>query len=167
MKKIIIFLFVLTSVNLIMNDEGTYLIPSESIRFRVIANSNEVSDQLVKENTVNKLSNVLSDIESSKNIEETRNAIEEKIPEIETILTDSNLTYNINYGENYFPVKTYKGVSYESGNYESLVIEIGEAKGDNWWCVLYPPLCNLDMQSENLSEIEYSFYLENILNSIK
>ena len=47
----------------------------------------------------------------------------------------------INYGKNYFPEKNYKGITYEAGEYESLVISLGEAEGNNWWCVMYPALC--------------------------
>ena len=54
------------------------------------------------------------------------------------------MDYKVNYGMNYFPVKKYDGVTYKEGNYESLVVSIGEAKGNNYWCILYPPLCMID-----------------------
>jgi len=53
---------------------------------------------------------------------------------------------------NEFPEKIYKGIRYNAGNYESLVIKIGEAKGNNYWCVLFPPLCLID---EEIEEVEY------------
>ena len=55
-----------------------------------------------------------------------------------------NMKYNINFGYNYFPTREFKGHTYEEGFYESLVISIGEAKGDNWWCVMFPNLCLIE-----------------------
>ncbi len=167
MKKIIIFLFALTTIGLIKTDNEEYLIPSESIRFRVIANSNTSADQIIKTNLVSKLQETIIKIENTSNtIEESRNNIELNISEIEKILETENLNYSINYGYNYFPEKNYKGIVYNGGNYESLVIEIGEAKGDNWWCVLYPPLCNLELESSDKTDLEYSFYLKNIIDQL-
>ena len=62
-------------------------------------------------------------------------------------------TYNISFGENYFPSKTYKGVKYNEGYYESLVIAIGDAKGDNWWCVLFPNYCLIDKEKSTYKSI--------------
>ena len=70
-------------------------------------------------------------------------------------------TFNVKYGINYFPEKIYKNVKYEEGNYESMIIEIGEAKGDNYWCVLFPPLCMID--AEESEEVEYSFFISEII----
>ena len=55
-------------------------------------------------------------------------------------------------------------VSYEEGNYESLVVEIGEAKGENWWCVLFPPLCSIDVKKEDKDFVEYKSKVLEILN---
>ena len=65
---------------------------------------------------------------------------------------------------NYFPSKNYKGVLYQAGNYESLVITLGEGLGANFWCVLFPPLCLLDNETEDVSEVEYKFYVKKILD---
>ena len=67
--------------------------------------------------------------------------------------------YSINYGYNYFPEKTFKGIKYPAGNYESLVIKIGDGSGDNWWCLLYPPLCFIDEDST-----EYKSLVKDIIN---
>lgn len=78
-----------------------------------------------------------------------------------------NYDVNVNIGNFYFPTKTYGDISLPSGNYDALRIEIGEAKGQNWWCVMFPPLCFVDVTSgivpedskelirESLSEEEY------------
>ena len=65
---------------------------------------------------------------------------------------------------NYFPEKEYKDIVYEEGYYESLVVEIGEAKGDNWWCVLFPTLCLLD--SEQTDDVEYKIGVIELLEEI-
>ena len=57
-----------------------------------------------------------------------------------------NTTFTINFGDNYFPEKEYKDVIYEEGNYESLVVTLGNGEGDNWWCVLFPPICTLEVE---------------------
>ena len=80
-------------------------------------------------------------------VDEARKIINDNIDimnkDIEKIFKDNNykMNFKINFGDNHFPDKNYKGVIYKEGDYESLVVYIGEASGDNWWCVLFPPLC--------------------------
>ena len=69
--------------------------------------------------------------------------------------------YDINFGYNYFPEKEYKGVKYNEGYYESLLVTLGEGKGDNWWCVLFPPLCLIE--ADESSDVEYRSIIEEIL----
>ena len=78
----------------------------------------------------------------------------------------NNITnnYSINYGNNYFPKKVYQEVEYPEGNYESLVITLGDGLGDNWWCVLFPPLCLLEAQEENIKDINYTFYIKELID---
>ena len=77
---------------------------------------------------------------------------------------NTNIGYDINYGENYFPEKNYKNVTYKEGNYESLVVKIGKGQGKNFWCVLFPPLCFIDEQQEKNKEVEYHLLVKDILN---
>ncbi len=160
MKKIIVFLFLLTVTYLVLSDNKTeIIIPKESIRLRIIANSNEAKDQIEKYKIKEEIETIVLDVEkNSNNIEESRNNIENSIAIIESKLDSYNTDYSINFGENYFPEKIYSGVKYEEGIYESLVITIGEGAGDNWWCVLFPPLCLVDEEKE-----EYSLYVKNII----
>ena len=60
--------------------------------------------------------------------------------------------------------KEYKQVKYKEGYYESIVITIGDGKGDNWWCVLFPNLCLVDL--ENNEKIEYKSWVAEKLNKI-
>ena len=73
---------------------------------------------------------------------------------------------NVSYGYNYFPRKVYKNIIYESGMYESLVITLGSGNGDNFWCVLFPPLCLLE-ENDTTSDVEYSFFVKELLNKYK
>ena len=73
------------------------------------------------------------------------------------IFTDN---YTLIYGKNFFPEKRYKGVVYNEGYYDSLVIKLGKGKGKNWWCVLFPPLCLMETD-EN---VEYKFYVKEIID---
>ena len=73
-------------------------------------------------------------------------------------------SFKINYGMNYFPEKIYKGVKYEEGEYESLVIELGDGLGDNFWCVLFPPLCLLEGEEQTKTDVEYTSFIKEIIN---
>ena len=73
-----------------------------------------------------------------------------------------NIQYEINFGLNYFPEKIYNGTVYNEGEYESLVIYIGEAEGDNWWCVLFPNFCLVDTKKDT----EYKSYFKELINKI-
>ena len=83
---------------------------------------------------------------------------------IEEIVASYNIPYSINYGNNYFPSKNYKGIMYQAGNYESLVITLGEGAGNNFWCVLFPPLCLLDNENEDVSDVDYQLYVKKLLD---
>ena len=87
------------------------------------------------------------------------------VMEVTIFLISNNIeqTFSINYGLNYFPEKNYKGVRYEEGNYESLVVTIGKGKGSNFWCVLFPPLCNLEV--DNTEDVTYKFKVKEIIDS--
>ena len=71
--------------------------------------------------------------------------------------------HNISFGKNYFPSKEYQGVIYPSGEYESLVITLGSGIGKNWWCVMFPPLCLLEAKNNQTDDINYKFYVKEIL----
>lgn len=168
-KKILLITLTLIIIYCLKNKTTEYVtIPKESIRFRIIPNSNTLEDINMKEKVKTEITDVISNIENTSNIEETRDKIKENIPTIENKITNLfnkeqyDKTFNIKYGMNYFPEKIYKNVKYEEGQYESMVIEIGEAKGDNYWCVLFPPLCMID--AEESSDVEYSFFIKEIID---
>lgn len=170
MKKFIlgsiVTIFVVTSF--LGTASSLSIIPDEAIRIRIVPNSNEEVDVDVKNKVKQEIEpfiyNILKDVTT---IEESREIIKNNLSTIEknvnTIFNDNNYSqvFDVNFGFNYFPEKTFKGVKYDEGMYESLVISIGEAKGDNWWCVLYPPFCMLE--TEDVSDVEYQFYIEELI----
>lgn len=169
MKKIIILLSIISIIFIMTNKESEYvIIPKDSIRFRIIPNSNTVNDLYMKELVKEEITSVINEIETSKNITETREKIMSSYPKIKYKINELfkennyNETIEINYGTNYFPEKIYKGVKYPEGNYESMVIKIGVASGDNYWCVLFPPLCM--MEAKETDKVEYKFFIEEIIN---
>lgn len=173
MKKLFVILLALliliSTKN--MNAEET-IIPKEAIRFRVIANSNTVYDQNIKVQVRNEVQNkVLELTKNSNNIEDTRNILKNNISLIKNLVENKlrelsyDKSFKVNYGLNPFPEKKYKGVKYKAGDYESLVITLGEGDGDNWWCVLFPPLCLIEAEEEtNKSEIEYKSYIKEVID---
>lgn len=167
MKQMMILLIGVILIISFANEKETITIPEQSIRFRIIANSNSPEDQKNKMLIAKELQETLfPNIEKAKSIEESRKKIEENIPEIKAILAKYGEEYQIDFGNNYFPIKEYKGVTYDAGTYESLVISLGEAQGDNFWCVLFPPLCLLEAQDNNTSDVEYRSLVKDILDKM-
>ena len=171
MKKIIIVLALITIVYSVVNTKEEYVIvPKKSVRFRIIPNSNAPKDLYIKEQVKTSIDSVIKEIEKSKTINEARTSIKENINLVENKVSEVfkennyNMDFKINYGTNYFPEKIYKGVKYEAGEYESMVVKIGSGSGDNYWCVLFPPLCL--MEAEETDDVEYKFFIKEIIDKI-
>ena len=164
MKKLIVILFFISLGVVFFNKDEEIIIPNNAIRFRVIANSDSLGDQAkkmkIKESVEEKVYELIN---GANNAYEVRNIIKNNMDTIESIVRDYQVPYQINYGNNYFPTKFYKGITYPAGNYESLVITLGKGAGDNFWCVLFPPLCLLENSSEDVSDIEYELYVKKLL----
>ncbi len=120
---------------------------NDVVRFHVIANSDSEVDQNIKlsvrDMVIEKYSAKLS---KYKNKDEALAAAEEMLPEIETDVKEylkgyADYTAEVSIEENYFPTKTYGEYSLPRGNYTALCIRLGKAEGQNYWCVLFPPLC--------------------------
>lgn len=168
LKKIIVILFVITILLCLTNNKQEVLIPSDAIRFRIIANSNSIKDQQEKLEIKTELEPVLASILSnSSDYYNAKNSIMDNMNNIKSVIEKHNVKYDINYGNNFFPEKTYKGIYYPEGNYESLVITLGDGIGENWWCVLFPPLCLLEANEANYDEVTYTTYFQEILDNFK
>lgn len=168
-RKIFLILLSIVIISAYLQNKTEITIPNESIRLRVIPNSNETKDIIIKEQVKDYLeTDIYTLLKDVNNINEARELITSKIPTIEKNidsifkLNNYNLPYKVNYGNNYFPEKTYQGKEYSEGEYESLVIYIGESSGDNWWCVLFPNYCLIDTDKE----ITYKSYFKELINKI-
>ena len=162
MKKTILILSIIILV--LSLNKYNERIPEDSIRFRVIANSNTYKDQEIKKKVVENLKRNLINTNNSTNIVETREYLKENLPLFTNIVDktlDNNESFHLNYGKNYFPEKTYNNETYKEGNYESLVVTIGKGEGDNFWCVLFPPLC-----FEEKEDYQYKSFIKEIFDKI-
>ena len=166
-RKVFLILFVIVIIYVYKTNEQNIFIPDSSIRLRVIPNSNNPEDIYVKEKVKDYLENDIYKLtKDTETIEEARIIISDSIPSIEknidNIFNNNNYksSYKVNYGLNYFPEKRYKGITYKEGYYESLVISIGEANGDNWWCVLFPNFCLVDANKNH----EYKSYFKELIS---
>ena len=170
MKKVFVFiLMLLLVVSVYKKSNDSVKIPDSAIRFRILANSNSPRDQKIKEDIRDKMQKELySLLQNSKSINDSRKIINSNMSNFDEILKDSmkdiEYPYSIDYGMHYFPSKTYKGITYDEGNYESLLVTLGSGKGDNWWCVLFPPLCLLEAEeSSDVKDVEYKSFIKEII----
>lgn len=167
MKKILFIIGLLFTMYVLQVDE--YNTSEDTIRFRVIANSNKKEDIIMKEKVVKELSGIL--FKESSSIEETRNNIYSNLENIDVRINklfkknNYNMKYNILFGLNEFPKKVFMNKTYEEGIYDSLVIEIGEGKGNNYFCILYPSLCLIDYEEKEENK-EYKSKLVELLHNI-
>lgn len=129
-------------------------IPEQSIRLRILANSDAPGDQLVKREirdaVVAQMGEWVAELENPQSLDEARKVIREHLSEIENRVGEElasrglNYEYQVKLGSVPFPTKLYGGTVYPAGDYEAVRITLGEGKGQNWWCVLFPPLCFID-----------------------
>lgn len=147
----------------------------EVLRFHVLANSDDEADQQLKievrDAVLAYLEAEMPSGESEENdmdVERTKDWMRKHVDEIEKIGTDVVCAAGYDYPVNvavttcWFPDKRYGDVTFPAGNYEALRVEIGAAKGHNWWCVLYPGLCFLDAASAVVPD-EGKDKLQNVL----
>lgn len=172
MKKTLLVLSLIIGTYILIGVKAEELveIPNEAIRIRVIGNSNSDYDQEKKQEIRKEvqlyMQNLLKD---AKTTEEARTIINNNLnnlnKNIDTYLTQINYdeNYTINFGLNYFPEKEYKGIKYKEGLYESLLITLGEGKGNNWWCVLFPPICLLEAEESETNEVEYKSFVKELI----
>lgn len=154
---------------------------SESVfRLHVIANSDSEGDQnlkyIVRDEILNYINDFCTNTSSKSDVIYVTEQNLDKIKEIakQTIEKNGyNYDVNVSIGNFAFPTKKYGDIILPPGFYDALKVEIGEAKGQNWWCVMFPPLCFIDVTSgivpddskqimkENLSDEEYDLISEN------
>lgn len=148
-------LFIYTSICAFSYAEYISTDISNSVfRLHVLANSDSKEDQDLKYKVRDSLLNYMNSIcNNCSNKEEAISLVEKNKDTFKQIALDTihnegyNYDVNINIGNFDFPTKTYGDISLPAGSYDALRVEIGEAKGQNWWCVMFPPLCFVDVSS--------------------
>ncbi len=124
---------------------------SQVLRFHVLANSDSEEDQNLKMKVKEQvIAYMKRELPQSDSLETTKLWAKTHLEEIETVskqvIRKEGYLYSVKaeVTNSSFPDKSYGDVTFPAGEYEALRIEIGEAKGQNWWCVLYPNLCFID-----------------------
>lgn len=149
-------------------------------RLHILANSDSDEDQALKlkvrDSIIEYMNSIsYSNLSKSEAIELTKNHLSDFQKIAEKVIKDEGFNYSVNLeiGNFYFPTKHYGNISLPAGYYDGLKIEIGEAKGQNWWCSLFPPLCFVDISSgvidenseealkESLSDEEFAIITDN------
>ncbi|GGF21793.1 hypothetical protein GCM10010954_20760 [Halobacillus andaensis] len=131
------------------------VIPDEAIRLRILADNNDPNAQQLKREVRDEVNAEITKwVESLTSIEAARTLIQQRIDEIDEIVEETirrsgdEQTYTVDYDSQVqFPTKLYGSYVYPAGEYEAILITLGEGEGDNWWCVLFPPLCFLDFSN--------------------
>ena len=138
-------IFCVSSIFCGCNDNNIY--DGELLRLHVRANSNSDCDQAVKLKVRDSINEYISANIDKTTFDEAYAAIGEALNDLSRIATKVLRAEGFSYGAKaklsyeYFPTRMYGDMTVPEGYYDALIIELGEAKGDNWWCVIYPPLC--------------------------
>ena len=190
MKKYLVLIFVLILFLVLSAYSYSYAI-SENLsnnvfRLHVIANSDSTEDQELKYKVRDSLISYMKTITNTNNTkEEVIEIAKMHIKDFEniakTVIKENGYNYDVKVeiGNFSFPTKTYGDISFPAGFYDALKVEIGKSQGQNWWCVMFPPLCFVDVTSgivpdeskqimqDNLGEEEYSIISDHESNDIK
>lgn len=138
-------------------------------RLHILANSDSEEDQTLKlkvRDTILEYMKTLTNDMSDKQavIELSKKHLQDFKEIAEDVIRENGYDYSVNLeiGNFYFPTKYYGNISLPAGNYDALKIQIGEAKGQNWWCSLFPPLCFVSISSGVVEEEGEEYLKENL-----
>lgn len=141
----VIFAFCLIFSGCSVNNIGE---EGKLLRIHIRADSNASIDQQVKMSVKERVVEYLGEeLKSVSSLNEAIRIVKRCCPalkeEADRVLRENGMAYGstVRVCSEYFPTRVYENVVVESGVYDALIIELGEGKGDNWWCVIYPPLC--------------------------
>ena len=135
-------------------------IREEAIRIRILAHSNREEDQAVKRKVRDRVTALIASWPAPDTLAEARATLRTHLAEIEAAAEAELARWGAPYGAKAylgdvpFPAKTFGGRTYPAGDYEALLITLGDGEGDNWWCVLFPPLCLTGAVADDGAEAE-------------
>ena len=171
MKKIMIALvisFVLTSAINAYSEKVCGEIENSMIRLHIIANSNSDKDQNIKLKIRDEILKAEGERLVAQTGQECEGTVKDRLDEMEQlaekILAENGFSYSAHaeYGRFDFPKKQYKNMILPPGKYYGVRIVLGDGKGENWWCVLYPPLCMTNGNAAVLGEKSQKLLKENL-----
>ncbi len=149
-------------------DEDIY---SKVIRFHVIANSDLPEDQNLKLKVRDEvLDYIYPKLKESKDINQSRNILKDNSENVkklsQKVVYDNGYKYNVDVKllVDNFPIKSYGNITLPQGQYEAYKIIIGDGKGQNWWCVMFPPLCFIDITKGEVDVKETDEIMKEILD---
>lgn len=152
--------------------QGTSLTPDSFLRIHIRANSNSIEDQSVKYQVKDAIVSYLTPFLAEANTKEqailiVKDNLDEISEVARLVLENAGYNYDANavLRSEYFPTRCYDDVVLESGEYDSLIVELGSASGDNWWCVVYPPLCFVNSVDDGSQSVTYRSKLVEIIKS--
>lgn len=129
-------------------------ISSSVFRLHVIANSDSAEDQNLKYLVRDALIDYMNSVSKNSNSKDEAISIAYQHKSdfykiAKKVINDNGYDYNVNIsiGNFAFPTKNYGDISLPAGYYDALKVEIGNASGQNWWCVMFPPLCFVDIST--------------------
>lgn len=150
---LLLLLFIFVSALSYATNVSAHL-ASGVFRLHVIANSDADFDQnlkyIVRDNVIEYMKTICDEgISRQDYINIAYNNIDniKKVAQDTIFNNGYNYTVNVSIGNFKFPTKTYGDVTFPAGFYDALRIEVGNAEGQNWWCVMFPPLCFVDVTS--------------------
>lgn len=171
MKRLIFPMAILTAILILIlafGESGMSADASSYLRIHIRADSNEEEAQAIKyqvrDEIVRFLTPVVAECETK---EEAIGEIGARLREIEAVATNTLRAGGFPYGakaslkREEFPTRIYDSVTLQAGVYDALILELGSGKGDNWWCVVYPPLCF----SGGNTEIVYKSKIKEIIEN--
>ncbi|EJE7234629.1 stage II sporulation protein R [Clostridium botulinum] len=169
---IVIFFIGFNCLNLIYGSTSSEQknISNKIIRFHVLANSDSIEDQSLKLKVKDEIiKHMMPKLDKSNSIDESRKILKENDKEIkkiaENIINKNGYKYSVNtyLGQEQFPIKTYGNITLPQGQYEAYKIVIGNGQGQNWWCVMFPPLCFVDVTKGEVSTKETEQKMKKVL----
>lgn len=144
-------------------------IANKIIRFHVLANSDSLEDQQLKmkvrDSIIQDLSPILSETET---LEDARVMMVKSFPRMKEVAENTIHANGYQYDVQvslepvFFPAKVYGDFTFPAGTYEALRVQIGESKGQNWWCVMFPPLCFVD-ETYSIVDKDSDYQLKHLL----
>lgn len=143
---------------------------ADFLRIHVRANSNSAEDQQVKYEVKDEVVKFITPfVKECVDKERAIEVMNELLPEIEKVCDKALRERGYTYGaraqirDEKFPTRVYGDLTLDEGVYDALIIELGSGTGDNWWCVIYPPLCFTSASAD----VEYRSIIADIINKFR